>query len=43
MKKYHISGDNTVLKLENPDGTFDEGVNLKGEKGDDGTLLQQEY
>ena len=42
MKKISHQWDNTVLKLENPDGTFDEGVNLKGEKGDDGTLLQQE-
>ena len=26
----------TILKLENPDGTFDVGINLKGDKGDKG-------
>ncbi|GAA0735466.1 Gp37-like protein [Clostridium oceanicum] len=27
----------TILKLENPDGSFDSGVNLKGDKGDRGS------
>jgi hypothetical protein len=31
--------NNTILHFENPDGSFDEGINLKGETGSVGTQL----
>lgn len=34
--KHQWSG--TILKLENPDGSFDGGVNLKGDKGEKGDI-----